>query len=303
VVLVDHGSTTPVAQLLPTPSDPRVRVIVVAREVPFASALEVGRAACAGAWVARMDADDVMHPDRLRSDLTALAADPGLGAVACRVKVLPRGSLRMHGYVAWQNSVLDADAHQREIWIEQPVCHPATTFRASALVAVGGYRAGPWPEDYDLFLRLSCAGHKIKKRAAVQHGWRQHEQMATRTAPTQSRDALATLKATHAVAHFGLHACSVAVLGAGKEGRRFSRALRAVGHAGPAFFIDVDPKKQTRLVHGVAVRAPAALAVAKGLDPGLFVVAAVGTSGARGAVRALLAEAGFVEGDDAIVVA
>jgi hypothetical protein len=309
VVLVAHGGRSqlevlttagpPHARLL---ADPRLHILEVEAEVPFAAALEVGRAACRGAFIARMDADDVMHPHRLAADVAALEARPALAAIASRVKVLPRGTKEMFGHVAWQNSVLGVEAHRRAIWLEQPVCQPAVTFRAEALAAAGGFRSGPFPEDYDLFLRLARAGLDVDKRPEVHHGWRQHDAQVTRCSPFNSRDAIAALKATHAVAHFALHGRRVVILGAGKEGRRFSRALRAVGHPGPTLFVDVDPRKQARLVHSVGVLPPSALAALKAEDPTLFAVGAVGTSGARGKVVAALVEAGFVEGQDAIAV-
>ena len=51
-------------------------------------------------------------------------------------------------------------------------------------------------------------------------------------------------------------------------------------------------------MHGVPVEARVEAA-----RVGTFVVAAVGTSGARGAVRAVIEEAGYVEGVDFVVVA
>jgi hypothetical protein len=246
-----------------------------------------------------MDADDVMHPARLGAQVRALATDAGLGAVASRARVLPKTSPAMRGYLHWQNSLLSAVDHARELWVEQPACNPATTFRRAAFDAVGGYVDGAGPEDYDLFLRLHRAGWRLQKLDAVHHGWRQHAQQLTRTAPHSGRDALAALKARHLVEQFGLRRRPVVVAGAGKEGRRISRALAALGVAVVAF-VDVDPKKIGRRVHGAPVQPTSTLAAR---EPGTFVIGAVGTSGARGAVRALLGEAGCVEGHDAVVVA
>jgi hypothetical protein len=246
-----------------------------------------------------MDGDDVMHPDRLRLQVQALRHDVRLGAVASRVKVLPKTTTAMRGYVAWQNAALTVADHARELWIEQPLCHPATTFRRHALLDVGGYVDVDGAEDYDLFLRLFRAGWGLVKLPFVQHGWRQHDGQMTRTRATLALDRFAALKARHLVSHFALHDRPVVVAGAGKEGRRISRALRAVGVT-LAGFVDVDPRKIGRTVHGATVHATSWLAER---PPGTFVVAAVGTSGARGVVRAFLADAGVVEGKDGIVVA
>ena len=291
VVVVDHGSTDAIVS-----DDERVTVVHVARDATFADALNAGVAVCDSDVIARMDADDVMHPARLRAHADALANDPTLAAVSSRVKVLPRSTINMRGYVMWQNAIASPAEHRRERFIEQPVCHPATTFRRSALDDVGGYVHNDVVEDYDLFLRLLGRGHRLQKLSAVHHGWRQHEGQATRRI---DRDAIACLKAKHLVHDFELGARDVIVVGAGKEGRRISRALRARGVIVSAF-VDVDPNKVGRVVHGAPVHDPSWLSER---PPWAFVVGAVGTSGARGAVRALFADVGLAEDVDAVVVA
>ena len=189
--------------------------------------------------------------------------------------------------------------HKKEIWIEQPLCNPATTFRRAAIEAVGGWRARSWPEDYDLFLRLVTAGHALIKRPVIRHAWRQHFGQLTRTVKaTVTRDALAACKAHFLVPAFGLRERRVVLVGAGKEGRRMSRALRGEGVVVGAF-VDVDPKKLGREVHGCVVQPAPTFA----RQPGDFLLGCVGTSGARGAVRAWFDDVGCVEGRDGVVVA
>ncbi len=301
VVVVEHASddASPEIAARFAARDTRVRVVTAGRDVDLAGALALGRRACTAAFIARMDADDVMHPDRLAADAAHLERSDA-AAVACRVKLLPRSTARgaLASYVAWQNASITAEDHAREIWIEQPLCNPATTFRASAFDAAGGWRTpADGPEDYDLFLRLVAAGGALEKRPAVHHGWRRHPLTTTRF----SRDALAALKARALVARFGLAARRVVVAGAGKEGGRIARALIAAG-ARPAAFVDVAVRRIGRLRHGVEVL-PASSLASLHASGGVFLIGAVGTSGARGVVRAQLAGAGFVEGVDCVVVA
>ena len=303
VVVVDHGSIDETPHLLAAwaARDSRLRVIRVARGASLAEAVEAGRLACATRFIARMDADDVMHPWRLREDIAWLLARPRTAAVASWTRAVPRGSRAMRSYLQWQNSVLDAAGHAREIWIEQPLCNPSTTFRAEALADVGGYQSGPWPEDYQLLLRLVLSGWDVEKRPILRHGWRQHAAMTTRTSSRHTRDEVAALKAIFLVSHYRLTNRAIVVLGAGKEGRRISRALRAAG-AQVAAFVDVSPARIGRECHGVRVMPTPDLAAWHGVHAGAFGIGAVGTSGSRGTVRAVLDAAGFVEGQDAVVV-
>ena len=297
VVVVDHGSIVDVAGF-DVCDDARVRVVRVDRDASFAAALDVGRAACAGEFIARMDGDDVMHPLRLAEQRETLRSSD-VAAVATRTKVIPRAVMQMRSYVQWQNSVLSPTDHQRDAWIELPVCHPSLMFRRNVLDDVGGYRDVPWPEDYDLYLRLICAGYAVIKRPEIRHAWRQHTGQVTRTRPaTQSRDAISRCKAHHLVRRFDLAHRRVVVVGSGREGRRMSRALREEG-VRVAVFLDKDPQKIGRVCHDVVV--DDASAFVGGDDD--FYVGCVGTSGARGAVRGFLKDRGVVEGVDGVVTA
>lgn len=290
VVVVDHGSTRPIVV-----DDSRVTVLRLDRGASFADALNAGLAVARHDLIARMDADDVMHPERLRAQAQALLDDDGLAAVASRIKIIPRATTRMRGHALWMNTVLDHVAHRRERFVDLPVCHPALMFRRPVLDDVGGYH-DVVAEDYDLLLRLWSRGARVEKLAAFHLGWRQHDGQATRRI---GRDALAALKARHLVDDYDLRQRSVVIVGAGKEGRRISRALRAAGVV-MAAFVDVDPAKIGRLIHDAPVQ-PASWLSDRPEEA--FVVGAVGTSGARGAVRALFADVGIVEDVDGICVA
>lgn len=313
VVVVDHAADAATRAALARALDEGARratglvdarVVEAPASVGLGAALEIGRRACRAPFVARMDGDDVMHPARLAADVAALRAHASLAAIACRTKLVPKGrtSAGLRAYVAWQNAALTVDDHAREIWIEQPLCHPATTFRAGALDDVGGWRDGPFAEDYDLYLRLVARGAALAKRPDVHHAWREHGAMTTRTDPRYARDAFAALKARALIARFAVDRRPLVVAGAGKEGGRIGRALVAAG-ARIACYVDVDPAKIGRVRHGAPVVDASTLAAVRRAHEGPFVVAAVGTSGARGVVRAALADAGFVEGKDAVVVA
>jgi hypothetical protein len=304
VVALDHASDDDSAAILHRLADARVRIVPMAASLPLALALEQGRALCRAPLVARMDADDVMHPDRLACDVAWLRARDDVDAVASCVKLLPKHNAKsgMRTYVAWQNASRTAADHARDIWIEQPVCQPATTVRTRSLDVIGGYRAGPFPEDYDLFLRMVCAGQRIEKRADVHHGWREHDAMSTKTHANNSRDAFAVRKAQALVQRFHVDERPVIVAGAGKEGGRIGRALRGCGvklHA----FVDVNPARIGRVRHDAPVLHVSELGALRSACVDAFCIGAVGASGARAIVRASLVDAGFHEGEDAVVVA
>jgi len=306
VWVIDHGSHDQTSdQVLKWHRrDARMGVLWVDGDVPFAQALEWGRQHCSAPLVARMDADDRMGESRLASDMKCFENRSEIDVVACRTTLFPDSEVGegMARYNRWQNEILDPQEHALAFWVEQPICHPAVTFRQRAVDAVGGYRAGPFPEDYDLFMRLHAAGSLFLKREETDHAWRQHRHQMTRLGDQYSRDAFASVKARALKERFGLFQRPVAILGAGKEGGRIGRALQKEGVCLAAYF-DVAPHRigSTRL--GVPILADEAFPAWYQRFPEGFAIGAVGTRGVRPQVRARLLEVGFVEGVDSVVVA
>src|SRR5207237_9542136 len=93
-VLVDDGSTDRPADIARewAAREPRLRVVRTAHR-GLVEALGTGLAVCRGAAIARMDADDVMHRERLAVQRAAFADVPSLAAVGCRVRLFPRARI------------------------------------------------------------------------------------------------------------------------------------------------------------------------------------------------------------------
>jgi len=284
VVAVDDGSVDPTPDLLETwaDADERVRVLSQGRE-GLVTALERGRAACRGRFLARMDADDIAHRQRLERQLHFMVTHPDLAGCGCAVEYFPReivrdGALR---YERWINGLIDLDEIERDAFVECPLAHPTFFLRADAVDEVGGYRDRGWPEDYDLFLRLREAGARFGKVPEVLLRWREGPERLSRTAEPYSPDAFRRCKA-----HFLVRERKEArdegfvVWGAGPTGKAFARTLADAGGEVRAF-VDLDPNKIGQEIHGAPVVAP------DGVDryPDAYVLAAVGQEGAREEVR------------------
>ncbi|MFN7147223.1 MAG: glycosyl transferase, partial [Myxococcota bacterium] len=242
----------------------------------------------------RMDADDVSLPGRLPAQAALLDADPNLGAVGTLVAPFPNHAVGegARRYVAWLNTLITPDHHDRDLFVESPLCHPSVTMRRDALDRAGGYRDVPWPEDYDLWLRIHAAGFRLAKVAQVLLRWRHHPRRATLVDPRYALPRFDALKARYLAPRLKRAARPVAVWGAGKTGKHLARALEAEG-VRAALWIDIDPRKIGSVARGAPIVAP------QDLPRGRYtVVVAVGARGARPIVRAWLDAAGFVEGDD-----
>ena len=291
VVVVDDGSSHDPRALLPT--DPRLRLL---RQPPLgiAAALETGRAACRGRYIARLDADDRSLPGRIPAQLRAFAANPLLAAVGGEGQAHPDGSLGpgMALQLAWLNGLHTPDELRRNLLVESPLLHPAVLLRADLLAAVGGYRDFDGPEDYDLWLRLAAAGHHLANVAQPVVALRDRADRLTRTDPRYSREAFRACKMAWFRAVLRPAARRVAVWGAGRSGRPWVRFLIGEGLAVVAV-LDLKPGGSRQ---GVPVLPVSALA---GLEVDLLLVA-VGARGARDEIRHAIeaGRPGWVEGRD-----
>jgi hypothetical protein len=243
-----------------------------------------------------MDADDISLPGRLSAQRAQLLAHARLGALGARVEAFVEDGALGEGmrlYVAWQNALLTPADHQRELFVESPLCHPSVMLRRTALDAVGGYRESDGPEDYDLFLRLSSHGYDLAKLPRTFLRWRHRAGRATFRDPRYALHRMREVKVPHLAARLATAAKQRLVMwGAGQTGRRLARAL-AAHDAHIDLFIDIDPNKLGRTARGVPIASMDALDVGRDV-----VVAAVGARGARELIRPALAERGFREGYD-----
>jgi glycosyltransferase involved in cell wall biosynthesis len=267
-------------------------------------ALNNGLRACRSGLVARMDADDRSHPERLEKQQAQMEADSDLAVVSCMVEAFPAAQVRQgfRVYVEWLNGLLTNGDIRRQMFVEAPVAHPSTMVRRSWLDRLGGYEDHGWPEDYDLWLRLHLAGARFVKIPEVLFSWREHPGRLTRTDSRYSVENFLRAKANYLVRGPLCDRRSVIVWGAGQMGRRLSKHLLNQG-APLVGFVDVDPKKIGRQRRGRPVISPGDLASLWSSSDRPIVLAAVGARGARELIRGQLAAIGLREGEDWLAVA
>lgn len=301
LVIVDDGSQDGTPEILRRHAA-LDRRIFVHRQPPrgIAAALQFGCGKCGAELIARMDADDVMAPRRLAAQRDFLAAHPGVGVVSCRVRF---GGTEA-GYAAhvdWVNSLMTPEAMSLRRFVEAPVAHPSVMFRRELLHQHGGYRAGDFPEDYELWLRWLAAGVRFGKAEAELLTWNDPPQRLSRQDSRYSVEAFYRMKCEYLAAWLRQEAApdrAVWLWGAGRVTRRRFDPLEAHGIR-IAGFIDVDEAKRGHHRDGRPVRMADDLP-----DQGAsFILAGVGARGAREKIHLHLAGRGWVEGRDFLLAA
>lgn len=300
LLLLDDGSEDETARLAGAFAhrDPRIRVFRFSHR-GIAQTLNEGLALARGAFIARMDADDVSHTLRLSLQREFLERNPSVSAVGSLVRLFPRARVPqgMLEYERWVNALVTPEEIGREIFVDAPLVHPSVMIRREDLESVGGYRFDG-PEDFDLWLRLHLAGKRFAKIPEVLLFWRERTDRATRLGSDYSREAFRRCRANHLAEWIG-PARSVLVAG-NREAKRLGRLLEDRGMRIRAF-VDLDPDRIGRRVGGIPVIGYDE--VGSGQYAGAILLAAVGSRGAREEIRKRLLARGCRESRDFVCVA
>lgn len=302
LLVVDDASTDDSREMVAARarSDPRIRLLD-APQRGLVACLNGGLARARAPLIARMDGDDLMDVERLAAQKEYLHVHPDVDVVACRVRAFPEDRVQagMREYLRWQNACIDSDALRDEVYVECPITHPSAMFRRATVLDAGGYRDGDFPEDYELWLRLTENGGRLAKIERCLLHWRQHEDSLSRRDPRYSRDAFDRLRARYLARDSRLNSGRVLVFwGAGRRTRRRTTHLIALGFA-PCAWIDVDPRKIGNSIAGTPVMAPEWLRQQR---PRPFVLTWVASHGARENIAAALASMDYERGTDYLAV-
>jgi glycosyltransferase involved in cell wall biosynthesis len=303
VIAIDDGSADGSAECLRTlaRTDARIRVFHRAHEGLVAS-LNAGLKIARGQFIARMDADDESLPSRFEQQVACLRRHPKIGVVGSRV-AFGGDPVAQAGYathVDWLNTIIEPEQIDRAQFIESPFAHPSVMFRRNMVEEHGAYRAGDFPEDYELWLRWLAGGVRMAKVPEVLLLWRDSPHRLSRTDRRYAPESFFRLKAPFLARWLESRVGArrqLLVWGAGRLTRRrveFLQACRSIDA-----FVDVDPRKQGRRPCGRRV-----LSLDQIPDPRLaFVVGYVASRGARDLQREFLSRRGFVEGRDFVFAA
>ena len=151
-------------------ADPRVR-LHRGSPVGYAVWLREGILRARAELVARMDADDVSHPERFARQLAYMEAHSECVALGADVLLVDpeRRPIRLHRVPR------EHEAIERALWIAAgPMPHPVVMLRRRAVIAAGNYRTDQlWAEDLELFLRMAEVG-RMANLPEVLLEWRRH---------------------------------------------------------------------------------------------------------------------------------
>lgn len=300
VLAVDDGSTDNTADILNRWAKRDSRFKCFSRpHAGVISASNAGMLASIAPYIARLDADDRAHPQRLEKQLAFLNANPNIALVSCLVKAFPEEDVGdgFRIYLEWLNALISDEDIRREIFVESPLPNPSVMIRREWMLRMGGYQDRGFPEDYDLYLRLYLAGARFAKIPEVLHEWREHPDRITHTDSRYSLENFLRTKAYYLARGPLKGRDAVIIWGSGMIGRRLAKQLERQDMPLVAF-VDIDPKKIGRTRRGKPIIAPDELEKCWEQYQNPVILASVGSRGARKLIRERLNNFGYKEGMD-----
>jgi glycosyltransferase involved in cell wall biosynthesis len=305
LIIVEDGSTDSTPELIKQFAIRDKRIQLKINLCPgIANALNHGIEQAKGNYIARMDADDQSHPDRLQLQFSFLNENEAIGLVSSKVNFM--GNRVLHqgyaAYVDWTNRLLKWDDIRANRFVESPFAHPSVMFRKTlAKSSSGPYLSGDFPEDYELWLRWIEKGVRMAKLDSTLLNWYDPPERLSRNDPRYEPDAFYKIKAKYLARWMVKESHNLRpiwIWGAGRITRKRARLLNDNGleFAG---YIDIDPKKVGTRVQAIPVILPHQLDI----ETKPFVISYVGNRGARADIKSDLIKKGMVEEQDFILAA
>ena len=299
LLLIDNASSDESTDIADrwVANDYRIRVIEEPN-IGIANALNTGLAHAQGRYIARMDADDISHPERLAKQVTFLEEHSDVGVLGTQTtfNTTVEKSSGMRWFTQWQNAILTPHDHYVKRFVDAPLAHPTVMCRRELVDQHGGYNTGPLPEDHELWLRWMDAGVRFTKLPEELLTWNDHAQRLSRTHANYSVDAFFTTKVKWMAKwlHRKLDGRPVIIAGTSLMCRERARMLEVEGITIQAF-TDVKP----RVVVGYE------FIPHNELPPsgGAFIVSFISQRGTGDRIAEFLGSRGLTEGTDFILAA
>ena len=153
-LIIDDGSTDRTVEIIQGYTDKRIRL--VRKEHQFIQNLNEGLELASGSYIARMDADDIMHTERLRIQLKRMKKNPDITVCGTWAKIFSdKGNERNvshFGYGIIHEPVL-------ELLKYNMLLHPSVMIKKEFLLNHHiEYQNYPCVEDYKLWFDIAKAG-------------------------------------------------------------------------------------------------------------------------------------------------
>ncbi len=171
IVIINDGSNDGTEQVLRNYASKHKSIkLIDQKNQGICAALNNGIEICSGKYIARMDSDDIMHPQRIELQVKFMEENPNISILGTAIQYID-----LNGHLGRYHFYPKSSSISSMIFHESPVAHPTAFVRKEVFLQIGNYRENLYPaEDYDLWLRAFSADIKIENLQKVLLYYRVH---------------------------------------------------------------------------------------------------------------------------------
>ena len=185
LIVINDCSTDSTGEILRRYAELDGRIKVHTNEVNLRlpASLNKAMSVAQGAYIARMDADDICLPDRLEKQYAFMESHPGVALSSCRFLTLKNGVISSGGC----GGKTDGASIKALLLVTNPILHPGIIARAEVIRSLGYDKTFTCTEDMELWTRFVLAGHTVEILPEYLMIYRLHDKQITQTTLERQR--------------------------------------------------------------------------------------------------------------------
>jgi len=195
-IIIDDGSTDNTTQILCSYDDSRIKLLAQ-NNMGLAKSLNRGIREARGKYIARMDADDISHPDRLRQQVKFMDNHPECVALGTQTTVMRENGIKI--YVS--QFPLDDQTLKAGLPAKCPFFHGSVMFCRDEAIYCGGYPELYCSQDVVFWNKISKRGefrnlpsalyfYRIVQGQITMYSWRTSRRLTEITSRMAKSDSL-----------------------------------------------------------------------------------------------------------------
>lgn len=192
------------------------------------TALRLAYSNSKGAYIHRMDSDDLMVENKIENLLSVLQKNGPSYVVTSKVQYFSEQGVS-DGYLKyekWLNQLIDRENHWSEIYKECVIASPAWLISREDLEACEAFAPNRYPEDYDLVFRFYKNRLKVCSSKEVLHLWRDHPNRTSRNDEKYASVSFFDLKLHYFLKLDKDDSRPLVIWGAGTKGKQMAKLLQ-----------------------------------------------------------------------------